>query len=223
MAEGMWNTLEKMEGREGIDPVRKQRQLEILKNLPEDFDLLVKGFHILKPDDQLHGEIFEYLVRADRDICPNGETKAAQELREVMHNPKRFKLLSISKSITNRDAVLVDGNTIFGAVEAKFRVGIGARHAAKIYGTKPALLDAINLLTNEGVPNLKKHGLPNLANSISDLRISDDFVVTVAMPFDEVDFGFFASKDRYLKKNSPFSKDEVYKMADFIRNIVSNS
>ena len=65
LAEGMWNTLEKMEGRDGVDQERRKKQLAVLKNLPEDFDLLVKGFYILKPDDQLQGEIFEYLVRAD--------------------------------------------------------------------------------------------------------------------------------------------------------------
>jgi len=204
LVDGIWNSLENLEDRHLTDAIRKQKQLEILKRLPQDFEMEMRAFasHIelvvQQPlEIQIAGEVFENLVRADAGICDKEETKEAELLRSLMKDPDIYGLQKqgIDKSIKNPDiAIINEEGQITGAVEVKAG-RINYRGSSQLGNFKDNLNKVVEELEKIDAETLENHGLGVIAHGISKLKVADDFKVTLAVPH-----GSYKDTDDLIKK-----------------------
>ena len=251
LVEKLWDALESMTGREGVDHDRRQRQLRILNRLPQDFDTEIKGlatYHGLRANTYhtkqvVDATIFEQLVKSDGNICPNGETEISKTLRSIMENPGRFKLQELGMAETGvaPDILITDNqnNVIYG-IEVKLR-SINEGLIRQIQRSKWDLNSVINFLKRTEDSGLVNHGLEMIAKHKQGIGISNDFKVILAVSFGAYDGNieslvtpnlrerkdFMTGAKRILGRTtiveSPFSRDEVGVLGDAILNTPQTS
>lgn len=230
--------LEAMPGRVEVNEARVQEQINILKRLPKDFAAEIQA-HILNSTSkhgiepgQVDGELFEFLVRADKNICPKPESELAVQLRSVMKDPGRYrgKDFKFFNAFRQPDIAEVDEETgkITGAVEVK----LSGVHSGSQLEFGKNFRKALGVLRSAKTEVLKDHGLEKIAQNQDKLWVSSDFKTRLAVTFGIYDgtIDSLTPEDMpdYVKKRineslegvtvvqSPFSLNEVIAMSDYL-------
>lgn len=230
----MWQALEAMDNRHLPSQERVARQKEIIDNLPDDFKLEMKAFSLSpevtsqNKESILAGNLFEELVRADKNIC-SGETPLAKTIRTFMHMPDRYGLekYGINKGVSNPDiAVINEQGQISGWTEAK--TGLLDESCLKQLRNfknsfKQTLLKLKEIKDDQILINL---GLEEIAKNKEKLEISNKLDLKLAVPYDSYNNNPYNLIDSELRKEdrdklveiltndyipveSPFSRKEI--------------
>lgn len=233
------------------DEGRELQQWYALENLPDNFleqyrDRLneAKEEEFLLPremDGQMDGLLFEFLVRADREICPAPESLIGQTVRELMHNPHKFHAedsdIGFTDAMYQPDLVEVVHDNVFKfrrAFEMKL-THIDMRGVAQLNNFMHTFKESIKILKKASSSALKAHGLGILADKKSELEVSNDFervLVVSHDAWDGNDKSMLLAKGmdekqkqegrsvlgRCTIKTSPFSEKEISILRNMMRS-----
>lgn len=215
LADQIWNALEKNRSREQKGK-RQNRQHEILRKLPKDFENEIKAFASLGKEDvpiepTLAGEIFEELVRADTNICPKEETQTARLIRSLMKDPGIYGLeqQGIGGARRNPDiAQINEAGKIVGAVEVKAGP-ISLRGLSQTETFEENLRILVDKLESIEPIILQNHGLSVIVDNMHKLKVADKFKVTLAIPY-----GVYRKNDiGTIIKKKDFDTPESFEVA----------
>lgn len=193
LAKLIWANLEKSDDREYITEERRNKQQIILNRLPLDFETQIKAYARLIEDNsdddesEMAGMLFEELIRADPDICPEGESDISKLIRSILDQPDIYGLqaLGIDRRLKNPD--MIESNSdqkITGAIEIKSGQ-LGPKEIRQLTAFRKnitRLTELVRKLSPYSSRTLRAHGLSPLIDKIDKIGHLNTFTITLAIP-----------------------------------------
>lgn len=179
------------------EPKILDKKRKIIQNLPNDYLERVKAAadqieskHQSTQREKIgriHGEIFESLVIADKNICSPYNHEVSEELISVLAHPDMYpelERLNLGSSIYNPDYVNISsGGLITDIIEAKSSQRILNSTIKQIDGLVPSLERAVLAINLLGQNQLRQMGLEQLARK-KPLQIRKEQQVILVVPSD---------------------------------------